>query len=105
MAFFHLTLKAHMICFILHDGKRESGQDFIDDWRRCMTTHVMPIAGMNTREGSRKTGIINEFIESMKKITMKDLPRVILHKKMIRLKFKIPIIVHAKLVYGHSLLV
>jgi hypothetical protein len=49
-----------------------------------MAKSAMPLIGTNTRKGLRKTGIIGELIESIMKIaSMKDIPRVILHKKII----------------------
>jgi hypothetical protein len=60
----------------------------------------MPLMGTNTRKSLRKAGFIGELIESIMKITlMKDIPRVILHKKMIKVKLKIHVIVNTKLVH------
>jgi hypothetical protein len=55
--------------------------------------------GTNTRKSLRKTGFVSELVEVIMKITsMQNLPRVILHKKIILVKFKIDIIINTKLV-------
>lgn len=72
----------------------------IDHWSRCVAKSTMPLMGMNTRKSLRKAGFIGELIESIMEITsMKDLSRVILHKKIIRMKLKINFIVNTKLVH------
>ena len=65
-----------------------------------MAKSTMPLIGTNTRKSLRKTGIIGELIESIMKIaSMKDIPRVILHKKIIGVKLKIHVIINTELVH------
>ena len=65
-----------------------------------MTKSKMLIMNANTRKGERNFGVLGELIESITEISlMMNLPRVILHKNLERVKLKINITINTKLMY------
>jgi hypothetical protein len=63
----------------------------------------MSFMDTNTRKSLRDAGFIGESIESIIEMSsMKVLPQVILHKKIMKVKLKINLIVNIKLVNNES---